>query len=215
MHLVLHNLKGLHMQHKFKKYTAIYYPVDIFTAIFFLLLCYIGPPLNTVAEVTICRDLKGEKPCVHIQCNNGPSKKQTTSLQQTYHLPPRDFTIELIHFKPPTSGHLSAPYSIHWWAQMYPSHKLPPKTGSETSPTIIWTLVNRFCKIVRHCHRMALLALLFIMLALLAIVQQQRGPKIRPDRVQQAWAEITMPTGVPNAIRIPAYQSTECYNGDT
>ena len=32
---------------------------------------------------------------------NGPSEKRTTSAQRTAHLPPVDFTIELIHFKPP------------------------------------------------------------------------------------------------------------------
>ena len=41
--------------------------------------------------------------------NNGPSEKRTTSLQRTAHLPPIDFTIELIHFEPPRSGHLSTP----------------------------------------------------------------------------------------------------------
>ena len=39
--------------------------------------------------------------------NNGPSEKQTTSVQRTAHLPLIDFTIELIHFEPPRSGHLS------------------------------------------------------------------------------------------------------------
>ena len=38
--------------------------------------------------------------------NNGPSEKRTTS-QRTAHLPPIDFTIELIHYEPPRSGHLS------------------------------------------------------------------------------------------------------------
>ena len=37
----------------------------------------------------------------------GPSKKQTTSLQRMAHLPQLDFTIELIHFEPPRSGHLT------------------------------------------------------------------------------------------------------------
>ena len=46
--------------------------------------------------------------------NNGPSEKRTTSLQRTAHLPPIDFTIELIHFKPPRSGHLSTPNNGHW-----------------------------------------------------------------------------------------------------
>ena len=46
--------------------------------------------------------------------NNGPSEKRTTSLQRTAHLPMIDFTIELIHFEPPRSGHLSTPNNGHW-----------------------------------------------------------------------------------------------------
>ena len=45
--------------------------------------------------------------------NNGPYEKRTTSLQRTAHLPPIDFTIELIHFEPPRSGHLSTPNNGH------------------------------------------------------------------------------------------------------
>ena len=45
--------------------------------------------------------------------NNGPSEKRTTSLQRTAHLPPIDFTIELINFEPPRSGHLSTPNNGH------------------------------------------------------------------------------------------------------
>ena len=45
--------------------------------------------------------------------NNGPSEKRTTSVQRTAHLPPIDFTIELIHFEPPRSGHLSTPNNGH------------------------------------------------------------------------------------------------------
>ena len=45
--------------------------------------------------------------------NNGPSEKRTTSVQRTNHLPPVDFTIELIHFEPPRSGHLSTPNNGH------------------------------------------------------------------------------------------------------
>ena len=41
--------------------------------------------------------------------SNGPSAKQATSLQWTAHLPPNDFTIELIHFELPRSRHLSTP----------------------------------------------------------------------------------------------------------
>ena len=46
--------------------------------------------------------------------NNGPSEKRTTSVQRMDHLPPIDFTIELIHFEPPRSGHLSTPNNGHW-----------------------------------------------------------------------------------------------------
>jgi len=45
--------------------------------------------------------------------NSGPSEKRTTSLQRTAHLPPIDFTIELIHYEPPRSGHLSTPNNGH------------------------------------------------------------------------------------------------------
>ena len=38
--------------------------------------------------------------------NGGPSEKRTTSVQRTTHLPPIDFTIELIHYDPLRSGHL-------------------------------------------------------------------------------------------------------------
>ena len=45
--------------------------------------------------------------------NNGPSEKRTTSVQQMAHLPPIDFTIELIHLEPPRSGHLPTPNNGH------------------------------------------------------------------------------------------------------
>ena len=45
--------------------------------------------------------------------NNGPSEKRTTSVQQTTRLPPIDFTIEILHFEPPRSGHLSTPNNGH------------------------------------------------------------------------------------------------------
>ena len=43
--------------------------------------------------------------------NKGYCGKRTTSLEQTVHLPPIDFTIELI---PPRSEHLSTPNNGHW-----------------------------------------------------------------------------------------------------
>ena len=82
----------------------------IFLQQYFSYCCAVGPPLNAVAEVATCGYLKGES---HIfifskKSNNGPSEKQTTSLQQTDDLPPIDFTIELVRFKPPGSGHLNS-----------------------------------------------------------------------------------------------------------
>ena len=64
--------------------------------------------------------------------------------------------------------------------------KLPPKADSETTPTnslyIMRTLVDRFRKIVRHRRWIqrpgTILALLLIVLAFLAMVQQRRGPKM-------------------------------------
>ena len=49
--------------------------------------------------------------------------------------------------------------------------------------------IDRFRKIVRHRRWIQgpciILALLLIVLAFLAIVQQRRGPKMRPHRAQQ------------------------------
>ena len=39
--------------------------------------------------------------------------KSRQLLYRTDHLPPIDFTTELIHFKPPRSGHLSTPNNGH------------------------------------------------------------------------------------------------------
>ena len=63
---------------------------------------------NTIATVLGCFLLASSK-----TSNNTlkRSEKWTTSLQQTDHLPPTDFTIDLIHFEPPRSGHPSTPYS--------------------------------------------------------------------------------------------------------
>ena len=71
--------------------------------------------------------------------NNGPSEKRTTSVQQTPHLPPIDFAIELIHFEPPRSGHLSnaTPNNRHWsspWRTLA-NTKLLMKMDSEATPT--------------------------------------------------------------------------------
>ena len=60
--------------------------------------------------------------------NNGPSEKRTTSVQRTAHLPPIDFTIELIHFEPtplnPKQRTLISPQ------RTLANTKLPPKTDS-------------------------------------------------------------------------------------
>ena len=66
------------------------------------------------------------------------------------------------------------------------------------------TLVDGFRKVVRH-HRWIqrpgiILALLLILLAFLAKVQQRRGPKMRPHRVRQP--EHTLPR-LPEVYRMP------------
>ena len=42
-----------------------------------------------------------------------PKSGQPGSVQRTAHLTPIDFIIELIHFEPPRSGHLSTPNNGH------------------------------------------------------------------------------------------------------
>ena len=42
-----------------------------------------------------------------------PPKSGQPLYSNTDHLPPIDFTIELIHFEPPRSGHLSTPNNGH------------------------------------------------------------------------------------------------------
>ena len=61
--------------------------------------------------------------CAVKTSNDGPSEERTTSLQRTAHLPPIDFTIELIHvhYKPPRNGHLSTPNNGHRSAPDAPS----------------------------------------------------------------------------------------------
>ena len=51
--------------------------------------------------------------CYSKTSNNGPSEKQTTSLRWTDHLPLIDFTIELTHFEPSRSRHLSTQNNGH------------------------------------------------------------------------------------------------------
>ena len=74
--------------------------------------------------------------------NIGPSEKWTTSEQWTAHLPLIDFTIELILFEPPRSGHLSTD------TDQPPTYLGQYKITSEnvqwsyTHP--MWMLVNHF-----------------------------------------------------------------------
>ena len=79
--------------------------------------------------------------------HNGPSERRTTSLQRTGHLTPIDFTIELIHFEPPRSGHLSTPYERTLMSPRLTlaNRKLPPKTDSETTPTIDDIVLYHLC----------------------------------------------------------------------
>ena len=63
--------------------------------------------------------------------NKGHCEKRTTSLEQTVHLPPIDFTIELI---PPRSEHLSTPNNGHWSGPNVP-WPIPLKTDSEATIT--------------------------------------------------------------------------------
>ena len=133
---------------------------------------------------------------------------RTTSLQRTDHLTPIDFTVELIHFEPPRSGHLSTPYERTLMSPRLTlaNTKLPPKTDSETTIVlhIMRTLVDRFRKNVRRRRWIQKtghnLALLLIVLAFLTMVQQRRGPKMRPRRVQRA--QHTLPRS-PEVYRMP------------
>ena len=128
--------------------------------------------------------------------NNGPSGKRTTFLQRTAHLPPIDFTIELIHFEPPRSGHLSTLNNRHW-----------------SGPDVPWPIQNYLRKwtVKLHLHNADTCPTAFVMppsldsmtehyistvLAFLVSVKQRRGPKmlVRPI------THITTPTGsIPNA----------------
>ena len=82
--------------------------------------------------------------------------------------------------------------------------KVPPKTDSEYNAGACRPiLLHHHCWIQRPS---TIVALLRILLAFLVSVKQQRGPKMRPHRVQQS--QITTPTGsIPNAyngyLRIP------------
>ena len=67
---------------------------------------------------------------------NGPSEKRTTSVQRTAHLPPIDFTIELIHFEKRT------PLNSEQRTLISPRRIL--KTDSEVTPTYCGRLSTAF-----------------------------------------------------------------------
>ena len=136
--------------------------------------------------------------------NNRPSKKQTTVGQWTDHLPSIEFTIELIHFKPPRNKHLSTPKNGHWSAPnvLLPIQNYLRKQTVKLYPLIVLyivrMLVNRFCK---DSNLSFILVLFLIVPAFLASVQQRRGPKMRPQVFNSlaGWAHIITPTGnIPN-----------------
>ena len=69
--------------------------------------------------------------------NNGPSEKQTASVQWMAHLSPIDFTIELIHFE---GSKKRTPLNSEQRTLISPRHtlaniKLPLKMDSEVTPT--------------------------------------------------------------------------------
>ena len=123
------------------------------------------------------------------------------------HLPLIDFNIELIHYEPLRS--MQTPLNSKQWTLMSPRRTLantnylgkrkvklcPPIVLYIIVLYIIQTLVKGFCKTVHHLHWIQrpgiIVALLLIVLAFLAMVQQRRGLKMLPHRVQQ---NITTPT---------------------
>ena len=124
---------------------------------------------------------------------NGPSEKRTTSAQRTAHLPPVDFTIELIHFKPPGNFVLA---KVRWELISVRCSELKgvrfsPKTDSGGNADACRPLSLRHrCWILKLS---TIVALLCIVLAFLVSVRQRRG------RVQ------------PSQITTPKY--AECLNG--
>ena len=112
----------------------------------------------------------------------------------------------LIHFKPSTPLNSKQRILVSPWRTLANS-KLPPKTVKLHPPIVVYivrTHVDCFCKIVGHLHWIQrpdiILALLLIVLAFLASVQQRRGLKMWLHRVQQPTAHITTPTGsIPHA----------------
>ena len=97
--------------------------------------CSVYYVLSCSPVCTVLSMLKMVKATYSKTSNNGHSEKRTTSLQRTAHLPLIDFTIELIHYEPPRSGHLSTPNNGHKSGPDVPWPKLPPITDSEATPT--------------------------------------------------------------------------------
>ena len=128
-----------------------------------------------------------------------PPKKRTTSVQQTAHLPPIDFTITF------WTSEKRTPLNSEQRTLISPQHtlantKLPPKADSEDNADACWPLsLHHRCWIQRPS---TIVALLRILLAFLVNVKQQRGRKMRPHCVQQS--QITTPTGsIPEVYRMP------------
>ena len=114
--------------------------------------------------------------------NNGPSRKQTTSVQRTDHLPPIDRTTNLNS----EQRTLMSPRCTLIIT------KLPPKTDSETiaTPTnSLSTLVDGFHKIVRHHRWIQRPGITAAYRAGLFLSRYSNGE--RPHRVQQP--EHTLP----------------------
>ena len=130
--------------------------------------------------------------------------KWTTYVQRTTHLPPIDFTIELMHYEPPRSGHLSTPNNKHWLVPDVP-WPIISENGQWSYTHIMRMLVNWFRNAT--VTRFKDWELLLIVLVLLVSVKQWRDPKMR----LASWSYITMPTGsITNAYngyrRIPDLQ---------
>ena len=64
-----------------------------------------------------------------------PPKSRQPLYSRRLACPLIDFTIELIHFKPQRSGHLSTPNNEQWSPLDVPNAKLPPKMDSEATST--------------------------------------------------------------------------------
>ena len=111
--------------------------------------------------------------------NSGPSEKRTTSVQRTAHLPPIDFTKELIHSDTDQSPTYLCQY------------KITSETDSEDNADACPSLSLRHRRRIQRSS--TIVALPRIVLAFFVNVKQRRGPKMRLHRDQQS--QITTPTG--------------------